>query len=189
MARPDTELAAATADFDQALAAYARLAELFIVTPLSSVKHLERANTTLAEIAECEGRLQAAGQRMVQALTAARARQEQLARDVVARVPVVQDRNHRLQELMAELSALATEVGGLNAAITGRRDNGDPTRPAIPDAARDVSATVLALSERAAQLAVHAREAEFEDLGTQAHALHQRLQAIGKKLHKAGGGE
>ena len=188
MAKHDTELAAAAADFDQELAAYARLGELFITTSLSSVKHLERANTTLAEIAECEGRLQAAGQRMVQALAAARARQEQLARDVVARVPVVQDRNRRLKEFMAELSAVAGEVGSLNAAITGRRDNGDPTRPPTPDTARDVSDTVMALSERAAQLAASAREAEFEELGTQAHALHQRLEAIGKKLHKAGGG-
>lgn len=27
-----------------------------------------------------------------------------------------------------------------------------------------------------------------EERATQAHALHQRLQAIGKKLHEAGGG-
>lgn len=189
MANHDTELAAAAAVFDQELAAYARLGELFVTTPLSSVKHLERVNTTLAEIAECEGRLQAAGQRMVQALAAARASQEQLAKDVVARVPVVQDRNRQLKELMAELSAVAGEVAGLNTAIIGRRDNGDPTRPPTPDTARDVSATALALSERAARLAASAREADFEELGTQAHALHQRLQAIAKKLHKAGGGE
>jgi hypothetical protein len=88
---------------------------------------------------------------------------------------------------MVELSAVAGEVGDLNAAITGRRDNGDPTLPPTPDTARDISALVLALSERAAQLATSAREAEFEELAAQAHALHQRLQAIGKKLHKAAG--
>ena len=33
-----------------------------------------------------------------------------------------------------------------------------------------------------------AREAEFEEIATQAHSLHQRLQAIGKKLQKVGGG-
>jgi hypothetical protein len=84
---------------------------------------------------------------------------------------------------------VAGEVGGLNSAITGLRDNGDPTGPPTPDTARDVSVLLLALSERAAQLASSARDAEFEELGAQAHALHQRLQAIGKKLHKAGGGE
>lgn len=87
MAKPDTALADAAAGFDDELAAYSRLGEVFLKTPLSSVKHLERANTTLAELAAYEERLQAAGQRMVQALAAARAHQEQLASDVVAHVP------------------------------------------------------------------------------------------------------
>lgn len=189
MAKHDTELAEAAAGFDQELAAYARLGELFVNTQLSSVKHLERANTTLAEIADCEGRLQVAGQRMVQALSAARSRQEQLAKEVVARVPVVQDRNRQLKELMAELGEVAGDVGQLNTVITGQRDNGDPTKAPTADTARDVSAMLLGLSERAARLATSARDAEFEELATQAHALHQRLQAIGKKLHKASGGE
>jgi chromosome segregation ATPase len=181
MAKQDTDLAEAAAGFDHELAAYTRLGELFVAAPVASVKQLERANTALAEIAACEERLQAAGQRLVAALAAARARQEQLARDVVARVPVVQDRNRRLQELMANLAGVATQVG----ALTGQRDNGDPSRPPTADAARDVSTTLLALSERASELATAARDAEFEELATQAHALYQRLQAIGKKLHKA----
>jgi len=189
MAKQDSELADAAAGFDQELAVYARLGELFVSASLSSVKHLERANTTLAEIAECEGRLQAAGQRMVAALSGARARQEQLAKDVVARVPVVQDRNRQLKELMAELAGVAGDVGGLNTTMTAQRDNGDPSKPPTVDTARDVSTTLLSLSERAARLATSARDADFEELAGQAHALHQRLEAIGKKLHKASGGE
>jgi hypothetical protein len=188
MAKHDTDLAEAAAGFDNELAAYTRLGELFVSTPVASVKQLERANTTLAEIAACEERLQAAGQRLIQSLSAARSRQEQLAKDVVARVPVVQGRNQRLQELMADLAAVATEVGALNAGIAGQRDNGDPTQPPTADTARDISTSLLALSERAAQLSTAAREAEFEELATQAHALYQRLQAIGKKLYKAVGG-
>jgi hypothetical protein len=92
MVKHDTDLADAAAGFDQELAAYTRLGELFVDAPVASVKQLERANATLAEIAACEDRLQAAGQRLIQALAGARARQEQLARDVVARVPVVQAR-------------------------------------------------------------------------------------------------
>ncbi|HEX3764242.1 MAG TPA: hypothetical protein VHW23_36360 [Kofleriaceae bacterium] len=188
MVKHDTDLADAAAGFDQELAAYTRLGELFVGAPVGSVKQLERANSALTEIAACEDRLQAAGQRLVQALSAARGRQEQLARDVVARVPVVQARNHQLQQLMAELAGVATQVGALNAEITGPRDNGDPTQPPAVEAARDLSASLIALSERAGQLATSAREAEFEELATQAHALYQRLQAIGKKLHKAAGG-
>jgi chromosome segregation ATPase len=187
MVKQDSDLAEAAAAFDQELAAYTRLGELFVATPLTSVKQLERANTALADIAACEERLQAAGQRMVQALGTARSCQEQLARDVVAHVPVVQARNQRLKELMADLSGVAAEVTSLNTAIAGR-DNGEPNRTPAADTARDISTQLLALSERAAQLATSAREAEFEELATQAHALHQRLQAIGKKLHKAVGG-
>ena len=187
MSNPDAALASAAAEFDDALGAYSRLGELFLKTPLSSVKLLERANTTLAEIAACEERLQSAGQRMVQALATARAHQEQLAKDVVAHVPLVQARNQRLTELMGELTSVAGEVGGLNTVIAGHRDNGDATRPPTAADARDVSAAVFALSERAGRLAATARDAEFEELATQAHALHQRLQAVGKKLQKAGG--
>jgi hypothetical protein len=187
MAKPDPALSEAAAGFDEELATYSRLGDLFLKTPLSSVKHLERANTTLAEIAACEARLQAAGQRMVQALAGARAHQEQLANDVVAHVGAVQARNQRLSELMSELTAVAGDVGGLNQLIAGHRDNGDASKAPTLDDARDVSTTVFALSDRAQRLAATARDAEFEELAAQAHALHQRLQAIGKKLQKAGG--
>lgn len=177
----------AAAAFEGELATYGRLGKLFLDTPLTSVKQLERANTTLAEIATCEERLQTAGQRLVQVLAGARDRQEQLARDVVAHVPALQSRNKRLQELMTELGVVAGDVAQLNDLI-GKRGNGDATQPPTQADALDVSSTVLALSERAEQLASLARESEFEELHTQAHALHQRLQAIGKRLQKAGGG-
>jgi hypothetical protein len=187
MANEDTALADAAAAFDEELTAYGRLGDLFLKTPLSSVKHLERANATLAEIAACEERLQAAGQRMVQALGAARGRQEQLARDVVAHVPSVQARNQRLHELMGELTAVAGEVGTLNTTLATHRDNGDATKPPTAEDARNVSTTVFALSDRAERLATSARDAEFEEIATQAHALHQRLQAVGKKLQRVSG--
>lgn len=189
MAKQDSsELAVAAAAFDAELAAYARLGKLFLETPLGSVKHLERANHTLAEIAACEERLQAAGQALVISLTAAREKQEQLAKLVVAHVPTLQTRNQRLQSLMGDLGALATEVSGLNDTISRRTENGHASQGPTLAEARDVSTTILGLSERAEQLARAAREAELEELHTQAHALHQRLLVIGKKLQAAGGG-
>lgn len=187
MAKDPSALAEAATAFDAELAAYARLGKLFLETPLSSVKQLERANQTLAEIAACEERLQAAGQALAMALGVARQRQEQLAKEVVAHVPAVQSRNQRLSELMGELSALANEVAGLNQAISHRGENGDSTQPPTAAEALDLSSTVFSLSDRAEQLARTAREAELDELHTQAHALHQRLLVIGKKLQKAGG--
>jgi len=188
MSKPDmSPLVEAAAAFDEELATYSRVGELFLETPLSSVKHLERANGALAELAGCEERLQAAGQALVKALAAARDQQETLAKQVVAHVPAVQQRNTRLQELMTELSSVAGEVGGLNTIIQGKAGNGDATAQPTAADAKEVSDQVLALSDRAEKLAADARTAEYEELATQAHALHQRLQAIGKKLQKAGG--
>ena len=177
----------AAAAFDAELATYARLGKLFLETPLSSVKQLERANQTLSDIAACEERLQAAGQALVIALSGARQRQEDLAKDVVAHVPNLQARNQRLKLLTGELGALANDVSGLNQILAHRGENGDSTQPPTAADALDVSSKVFALSERAEQLSRAAREAELEELHTQAHALHQRLQAIGKKLQKVGG--
>jgi hypothetical protein len=67
----------------------------------------------------------------------------------------VRDRNRKLQELMAELADVATQVGALNTAMAGHRDNGDPTQPPTAEAARDISATLLALSERESQRRSH----------------------------------
>lgn len=188
MAKDETPLTEAATAFETELASYARLGELFLKTPMSSVKHLERSNATLADIAACEERLQAAGQTLVKALAAARDRQEQLATQVVAHVPNLQARNSRLKELMTEMGAVATEVAGLNDIIAKQRGNGDATQSPSAADALDVSETVLALSSRAEALATTAREAEFEELATQAHSLHQKLLVIGKKLQKAGTG-
>lgn len=180
MAKPEpTALTDAATAFDRELAIYARLGELFLKTPLTSLKHLERANQTLGEIAQCEERLQAAGAQLIAALGGARQHQEQLARDVVAHAPLLQERNAKLGELMGAMAELATDVAAINAQTSN--DGAAATNPA------GVSTTVLALSARAEQLATAAREAELDEVASQAHALHQRLQAIGLKLQKAAG--
>ncbi len=186
MPKQDTSvLVDAAAAFDSELANYTRLGKLFVSTPLASVKHLERANGTLADIAACEERLQTAGQNLVQALASARLAQEQLAKEVVDHVRVVHGRNKQLHDLMGELSAVAVEVGALNEKIQAGTTTGEGGNPTIVDA-QGLSSTILDLSMRAEQLANRARTAELEELATQAHALHQKLQVIGKKLAIAG---
>ena len=121
MTKQDTSgLVEAAAAFDAELATYTRLGKLFVSTPLGSVKHLERANATLSDIAACEERLQTAGQTLVAALAGSRQGQEQLAKLVVDHVPVVQARNKQLQDLMGELAAVAGEVSAVNEKIATR---------------------------------------------------------------------
>ena len=86
---------------------------------------------------------------------------------------------------MTAMGALATDVQSVNALVLQK--NGDQAADATTPDPGDVSAKVLALSERADQLATTCREADFEELAEQAHSLHQRLKAIGTKLQKAAG--
>jgi chromosome segregation ATPase len=185
MAKSDSPLVQAATAFDEELAIYARLGELFLKTPLTTLKHLERANQTLGEIADCEQRLSDAGKRLIEALTGARQQQEQLSQSVVDYAPTVQARNTKLRELMQAMAELATDVQSVNALVLQK--NGDQAADASKPDPGDVSSKVLALSERAETLANTCREAEFAELADQAHSLHQRLKAIGTKLQKAAG--
>jgi hypothetical protein len=185
MAKSDSLLVQAATQFDEELAIYARLGELFLKTPLTSLKHLERANQTLGEIADCEQRLSDAGKRLIEALTGARQKQEELSQSVIDYAPTVQARNTTLRELMAAMGELAGDVQSVNTLVLQK--NGDQAAEASKPDPGDVSAKVLALSERAEKLAATCREADFEELADQAHSLHQRLKAIGTKLQKAAG--
>ena len=185
MAKSDSALVEAATQFAAELAIYARLGELFLKTPLNTLKHLERANQTLGEIADCEQRLSDAGKHLIEALTGARQKQEQLSQNVIAYAPTVQARNAKLRELMAAMAALAADVQSINALVLQK--NGDQQQDTAQPDAGDVSSRVLELSERAEQLAGACREADFAELGEQAHSLHQRLKAIGTKLQKAAG--
>lgn len=185
MAKSDSPLVAAATQFDEELAIYARLGELFLKTPLDTLKHLERANETLGQIADCEQRLSDAGKRLIEALTGARQKQEQLSQNVIEYAPTVQARNTKLRELMAEMGALAADVQVVNAQVLQK--NGEQEKDAGKPDPGDVSAKVLALSERADKLAAACREADFPELAEQAHSLHQRLKAVGTKLQKAAG--
>lgn len=185
MPKEPSPLSEAAAAFDAELVIYARLGELFLKTPLTSLKQLERANETIGQIAECEQRLQDCGKRLIEALTQARAKQENLSSAVVAHAPTVQARNAQLKELMLQMGQLATDAAAVNAQVLSQNGDGSP-EGAKPDPG-EVSSAVLAISERALTLAGAAHDAEFEELSQQAHTLHQRLKAIGQKLQKAAG--
>jgi hypothetical protein len=181
---PSPLIAAAQA-FDDELQIYTRLAELFVKTPLTTTKHLDRINETLGEIAACEQRLGETGRALVGALTTARQRQEELAQQVVDRLPAVKERNERLRSLMVELEALGKETAAVSAE-SGEAERDEHGELVVgPAVARDLGTRILELAARASEVATHAHDAEFDELSRQAHALHQRLLAVGKKLQRA----
>lgn len=184
MPKVPSPLTEAATQFEAELAIYARLGELFIKAPLTGLKHLERTNQLLGELAECEQRLQDAGKKLAGALSDARSRQETLASRVIEHAPAVQARNAQLKALMLQLGQLATDVAAVNAKVLQQNGTGGEPSQADPG---EVSGSLLELSSLAQQLAADAHAAEFEELSQQAHALFQRLKAIGQKLQKATG--
>lgn len=158
--------------FDDALEAHARASELFTRSPLASTKQIDRANELLGEIAAAEERLRDCGAALSEQITAARDRQLVLAQEVVARLPSVKERNEQLLALLEAYQALGTEAGSLNASA----------RASSP---KELAASLLEMSARASTLAGGARDAGFDELSSQAHALHQRLAAAAKKLQGA----
>lgn len=166
----ESELVAAAIAFDEQLAAYGRLAELLLKTPLASARHLERVNQTIEEVAAVEGRLSAAGQELARAIGAAHQRQQQLAEQMVAHLPEVQRRTQELRDIVDELQHFGEVTREINAAASGGA------------AVAEVEQRVTELAGRAEALATRARTAGFEEVASQAHALHQQMLALGRKL-------
>ncbi len=172
MKKLDTPLALAAQAFEDELARYAQLGDQFVKASLATTKQLERANELIGVIAAQEERLSAAGQKLVAEVTAARTTQEQLAALVVAKLPELKARNEVLRGLLAELGAIGADVGALN----------DRAKAIAP---RELADGMSGLADRAEALAVKARDAQLDELASQAHALHQRLLAAWKKIDKA----
>lgn len=168
----ESALVDAALAFDEALQAHARATELFVRASLGSVKHIERANELLGEIAAAEEMLRERGATLGAAVAAARDQQQREAESVIARLPQLRERNEQLQQLLQAFQTLGGEAGAINAAAPS-------TTPA------ELAGAVAAMSDRAAALAVEARDQGFEELANQAHALHQKLAATARKLASA----
>lgn len=167
----DSTLASAALAFDEQLQEYGRLAELLLRSSLASEKQLARANQTVEELGATEQRLEATGRALALAIGEARERQQALADQLVARLPAVQERNQQMRAVIDELSGLGKSLQGINDAVTGGGA-----------AVRDVEEQVAALADQALTLSGRANDDGFEELATQAHALHQQMLAVVRKL-------
>jgi hypothetical protein len=183
--KPKTsKLAEAAQSFEDELVKYAQLGDAFVKSSLATTKQLERANEAIDEIVACEERLQQAGQRLIEAVAAARQQQEGLAQAVIDRLPEIRERNAKLRELLGEMAAIGAATGGLNDQAAVISKDG-PEAARLNPASRELAIAMNDLQERAGKLAEDARQASFDELANQAHALHQRLLAAWKKLDKA----
>jgi hypothetical protein len=170
--------------FDDELASYTSLSEAFQRAPLASSKHLERVNDLLGQIAGSEQRLAACGQRLAEAVGAARELQEGQAKLTLERIPEVKARMDLLRALLAQFEELGQQAGALNQSVVGMGKGGEQGGTPITGV-RELAAQMHALALRASELAGAAKQADFDELGARAHALHQQLLSAHHKLKLA----
>jgi hypothetical protein len=184
-ARPDSALTEAAQAFDDELASYLNLSEAFVRAPLSSSKQIERVNELLGQIAASEQQLAACGQRLAEAVTGARERQEAQARQTLERLPEVKARMEHLRTLLGQFEALGAQAAGINQTALSLGKPDPDAGPAQIGGAKELAANMHALATRAAELSVAAKQADFQELAGKAHALHQQLLSAHHKLKLA----
>ncbi len=175
------EMTDAAEAFVAELDTYASLSESFQRAPLVTARHIERIKETLALLGASEERLAACGRAMAAAVSAAHQHQEKLARATLDKVPALQSRAAELAGLLAEFDKLGEEVAAANQIAAGFAHE-PPSPEDRMGQARALADTLRVLGERAQQIAIKAREAEFEELANRGHALAQQLQSAHRKL-------
>jgi hypothetical protein len=183
--KPQSPLLEAAQAFDEELNSYLHLSEAFQRAPLASSKHLERVNELLGQIAASEQRLAACGQRLADAVGGARDRQESQAKLTVERIPEVKTRMEQLRSLLSQFEELGKEAGALNQTAVGLGKGGADAGGGQIGGARELATQMQALAMRASELSGAAKQADFEELSTRAHALHQQLLSAHHKLKLA----
>jgi hypothetical protein len=183
--KPTSPLLEAAQAFDDELTSYTNLSEAFQRAPLSSSKHLERVNELLGQIAASEQRLAACGQRLAEAVSGAREHQEGHAKLTLERIPEVKTRMEHLRALLAQFEDLGKQAGALNQTAVSLGKGGAESGGEQIGGVRDLAAQMQSLSVRASELAAAAKQADFEELGARAHALHQQLLSAHHKLKLA----
>jgi hypothetical protein len=173
---------------------YEGLAEALARTGLSSQKALERAAATLKEVADCDDRLGVRARELIEAITAAREKQQAQAHAVHARALELSERVEIWKELMQTYEGLSQQAAGVNSliqtslapAVQSRKASPEGGTPELGEAAiaglEEAHARLGQLAESAEALAKGAEEKGFPDVQREADAVRQQLLAARNKL-------
>lgn len=185
-------LVGAAEALDAELRRYEGFVEALGRTALSSQKALERAAATLKEVADCDDRLGLRARELIDAITAAREKQQAQAHAVHARAIELSERVETWKELMRSYEGLSQDAASVNAliqtslapAVQSRKAEGGA--PDLGEAAiaglEEAHAKLGSLAEAAEALAVRAQDKGFPDVAREADAVRQQLLAARNKL-------
>jgi chromosome segregation ATPase len=166
-----SELAEAAHTLDQELRRFEELSGRAARVKLNSAKNLESATEALTRAAESQDRIQAHVRKLVEAVQAARQKQEVDAAALMARAQEIAARRARfaqVMERMAGLGQMAKEVQELLREGPGKLGEVEERMQKVADDAADVAREAL--------------EQEMEDVARQAEVLRQQVLAAKNKV-------
>jgi membrane-associated HD superfamily phosphohydrolase len=173
MTRADkpSDLSEAALALDHELRRFEDLAAQAAKVRLNTEKSLERATDALSRAAECQDRIKGQVQKLVQAVAAARQKQESDASALMARAEEIAGRRAqfaRVLQRMGGLGQMAKEVQDLLREGTGKLDEVQQRMQKVADDAADIGRS--------------AQEQDMEDLARQADVLRQQVLAAKNKV-------
>jgi hypothetical protein len=182
-----SSLVDAVAAFDAELERFSRAAAAACRRSLDSKRELERATVAVAEAAAAEAALQERAGELLAALRNAQVDQQARADalrvrtgEIRSRIELHEQLARRYQELGGEGAGLAEAAGKLD---LGTRPGGTPlVRADLLVGLADLEQRVTDLRGGARALATDARDAGFEDIAGESHAVEQTLSALRNKL-------
>lgn len=172
--------------FDSALASFHRAAEATLHGSLCSAKQLERAVSTLNQVAQCEQRLGVASKTLSEAIHDGHQQQLEMTRKLTERAQAIAVRNAQLEQLMAGYRALGEAALTLNheaAEILRKKKELAGSSPApLTDELKGLADKLATVAGIAQQLTETARGEDFEEIARQADSVRQQLLAARTKL-------
>jgi chromosome segregation ATPase len=154
---------------------------------VNSEKSLGRARLLLEEVAGYDQRLGAYLREFAEAMQRSQERQERAMQRALENAERIRQRHEARRRLLERVNALGERAREINEPMAALgAEVGDPSNARVVlDSIKEVSARLDQVIEEAMTLAAAAREADWVDIGRDADALRQKLQAVRNKLELA----
>ena len=185
----ESRLSAAAAALEVELRKFEQLGLLANRIELSSERNLEKAAHATQEAAESQVRVAAHVSDLVQAISAARDRQQAVAEGIQARAAELQARRAEMDELLTEFGALGQEANQINQ-LVGQvnlpKAAGAPQSEGLGDVVgrlQEIQGRMGLVVESALSLAKKALEKNVQDIAQQAESLQKQVHASRNKLN------
>lgn len=191
-----SSLVAAAIAFDEELRRYAHTISEAQRRTIDSRKALDKVAQIIRDAADSNEQLMRRAQALIAAVNDAREQQEAQQRALLARAEDVKERTERFvalmgryQEVEAEVKALLQLASQLLSALSPLlalsleqrlHKAGEAARPL-----GELDARLEKVIGSAQQIAAEAREANFQDVAREAHALHQSISSTRHKIAQA----